>query len=94
MTRDEVKGIFKYLIVTYENFEISLEKVDIWYELLEDIDYQEALKAVKEHIKVNKFSPTIAEIREAVKENKPMYDDYKNTETYREFIQLQDGEEQ
>ena len=94
MIRDDVKKIFALMILAYPSMsEITTEKIDIWHELLEDIDFEAAKKAVKEHIKTSRFIPTIAEIREAVAENKPMYDDYKNTETYREFMLLKDGED-
>ena len=95
MTREDVKKLFEPMILAYPSMpEMSSQKIDLWHELLNDIDFEAAKKAVKEHIKTSRFVPTIAEIREAVNENKAMYDDYKNTETYREFIQLQDGEEQ
>ena len=95
MTRDDVKKIFALMILAYPSMsEITTEKIDIWHELLSDIDFEAAEKAVKEHIKTSRFVPTIAEIREAVNENRPMYDDYRTSETYREFMILQDGEEQ
>lgn len=95
MTRDNIKKIFALMILAYPSMsEMTTEKIDIWHELLSDIDFEAAEKAVKEHIKTSRFVPTIAEIREAVNENRPMYDDYRTSETYREFMILQDGEEQ
>jgi len=95
VTRDNIKKIFALMILAYPSMsEMTTEKIDIWHELLSDIDFEAAEKAVKEHIKTSRFVPTIAEIREAVNENRPMYDDYRTSETYREFMILQDGEEQ
>lgn len=40
------------------------EAMQLWYAMLQDIDYQTAAAAVKAYIAVKKFPPTIAEIRE------------------------------
>lgn len=37
---------------------------DVWYMMLADIDYSACMIAVKEHMSVSKFAPTIAELRE------------------------------
>lgn len=37
---------------------------DVWYTMLSDLDYRSCMAALKEHMSVNKFAPTIAEIRE------------------------------
>ena len=93
MTRDDVKKLFALMILAYSSMpELTTEKIDLWYEMLSEIDFETAKKAVKEHIKTSRFVPTIAEIREAVAENKPMYDDYRTSDTYREFMVLKDGE--
>jgi len=94
VTREDIKKVFALIILVYPNLpELTSEKIDLWHELLSDIDYEAAQKAVKEHIKTSRFIPTVADIRESVAENRPMYDDYKKTDTYREFMVLKDGEE-
>lgn len=40
------------------------EAMQLWYAMLQDIDYQTAAAAVKAYIAVKKFPPTIADIRE------------------------------
>lgn len=40
------------------------EKMDRWYELLNDLNFDVAKKAVNEYAMTNKFAPTIADIRE------------------------------
>ena len=73
MTREDVKKLFEPMILAYPSMpEMSSQKIDLWHELLNDIDFEAAKKAVKEHIKTSRFVPTIAEIREAVNENKAM----------------------
>lgn len=37
---------------------------EVWYTMLSDLDYRICLAALKEHISLNKFAPSIAEIRE------------------------------
>ena len=37
---------------------------EVWYTMLSDQDYRICLAALKEHISLNKFAPSIAEIRE------------------------------
>jgi hypothetical protein len=43
----------------------SPERVEIWGELLEDVDPENLLEAVRQLAKSNKWAPSIAEIREA-----------------------------
>lgn len=42
------------------------EAMQLWYAMLQDIDYQTAAAAVKAYIALKKFPPTIADIREMV----------------------------
>lgn len=41
------------------------EAMTLWYEALEDLDFNLAMMAVKKHSMTSKWSPTIAEIRES-----------------------------
>jgi len=93
VTRDEVKEIFKAIILSYPSMpELTSEKIDLWHSLLKDISFSDAKKSVEEHIKTSRFIPTIADIRNAVRESKSKYSDYRNTDTYRQFLQIKDGE--
>lgn len=40
------------------------EAVKLWFDMLGDLSYEEALFALKKHVATCKFAPTIAEIRE------------------------------
>lgn len=40
------------------------EKMNRWYDLLKDLDFEVAVKAINEYAMANKFAPTIADIRE------------------------------
>lgn len=42
----------------------TTEAVSLWYEMLNDIPYDVATAALKRYISTNKWSPTIADIRE------------------------------
>ena len=37
---------------------------DVWYTMLSDLDYRSCMAALKEHMSVSRFAPTIAELRE------------------------------
>lgn len=49
---------------TTPNFLPDADSIKIWYQLLQDIDYQIANVAIQKYILTNKFPPTIADIRE------------------------------
>ena len=88
MTEKETAKILQYIVVVYPNFPtLTAETVGIWHEMLSDLDFTLTMKAIKAHVKVSRFIPTIADIREAVADSRPG-DDYKNSDTYREFVAL------
>ena len=92
MTDKETAKILQYIVIAYPNFPtLTADTVEIWHEMLSDLDFTAVLRAVKAHVKVSRFIPSIAEIREAVADNRPG-NDYKNSETYREFIALMEVE--
>ena len=47
------------------NFLPDMASVNVWYELLKDIEYKVANMAIQMYAQSNKFPPTVAEIREA-----------------------------
>lgn len=52
----------------WPKFEISDDRVLLWHELLEDVDFATALVALKKLMLENEFPPSIAEIRRAIAE--------------------------
>lgn len=73
MTREEVKRILATLVYAYPKltFPKSVEgitAVDVWYDNLGDIDFEDAKKATTIAIQRSEFPPSIAEIRKAYKE--------------------------
>ena len=43
--------------------------MNVWYDLLKDLTYEQARAAVRKHMLTSKFPPTVAEIRTLVLEN-------------------------
>lgn len=66
MTKDEFKKLAKGMKAVYSQptFLPDADALQIWYELLKDLDYMIAQAAVQKHMISSKFPPTIAEIRE------------------------------
>ena len=64
MTREEFKNIVKARRAAYTNPPIDSQAVfDLWYEMLKDASYEDVSRTLENHIKANKFAPTIAELR-------------------------------
>jgi hypothetical protein len=68
MTKGEVAKLLVVLAASYPRFEVDDVKVQVWYEMLGDLDYAVASMAVKKIIMQNTFPPAIAEVRKAVTE--------------------------
>lgn len=66
MTRDDVKEVFKSIKLVFDNFVISSEKVDFWYELLKDQKTEEVMKRLEYHLQTKSFPPSIADLRKQV----------------------------
>lgn len=66
MTQKEFSTLAGAMRASYsvQNFLSTREAVSVWYEMLKDLPYDLANKAVLSHIATSKFAPTIAEIRE------------------------------
>lgn len=65
MTKGEVAKLLVVLAASYPKFEVDDVKVQVWYEMLGDLDYAVASMAVKKIIMQNTFPPAIAEVRKA-----------------------------
>lgn len=67
MTRDEAKQVLAMLSSVYTSRlmpEINELTVNVWYQLLADMDFRKATAIVGAWIATNKYPPTIADIRE------------------------------
>ena len=65
MTRDEFKIIVKGMKAVYADtrFIADADAFEIWFKLLEDLDYKLCEAAVQKHMVSSEFPPTIASIR-------------------------------
>ena len=66
MTRDEFINLTKAIKTFYprDNMLPNMEAMELWYRELSDIPYTVAEAALRKYVSTNKFSPTIADIRE------------------------------
>lgn len=66
MNRNEFVDIMGAMVEMYPGrFEkLGDLAMEMWFECLSDLDYGKARKAVKNHVKLNKYPPTVADIRE------------------------------
>lgn len=65
MNKAEFVKVFAVIKAAYPNSTImnNKETVEVWFELLGDLEYGLCMKAVREHIMNSEFAPTIAAIR-------------------------------
>lgn len=63
MEKADVKEIVAELVENYPSFDGSDENIDRLYKYLHDFPFAAAMQNVEEHIKTNRFPPTIADIR-------------------------------
>lgn len=81
MTYDEFKILAKGMkaVYTQPTFLPDADAFNIWYQLLQDIDYKIANAAIQKYMLTSKFPPTIADIREQVASvvngEKPLWSD-------------------
>ena len=81
MTYDEFKILAKGMkaVYTQPTFLPDAAAFNIWYQLLQDIDYKIANAAIQKYMLTSKFPPTIADIREqaasVVSGEKPLWSD-------------------
>lgn len=75
---EEFKKIVKALRSVYTNNNLLADEdsIKMWYALLKDIPYSILSPAVQKYIVLNKFAPTIADIRETASQltNEPVQD--------------------
>ena len=77
-TTEFLNGINKLELAYNQKF--SKDKLNLWYQKLKDMDYQEYITRIDELIEVNSFLPNIAEILNKPKHSYTNYDqrDYKD----------------
>lgn len=63
MVKSDMMKILAVLSEVYPKFEVNEVKAAVFYELLGDLEYKVVQSAVKKHMLVSEFPPTIAEIR-------------------------------
>lgn len=68
MTKIETAKLLAVLAAAFPRFEVDDLKVQVWHEMLGDLDYSLASLAIKKLILENTFAPAIAEVRKAVAE--------------------------
>lgn len=63
MDKAEVAQLFKKIKQRYPTFDASLEEVTECHRHLQDFPFETAIQNVDQHIKTEKWPPTISEIR-------------------------------
>lgn len=66
MTQAEVAKLLTIMASAWPQFEPSEDKVLLWHEMLQDVDYQLAQVALKSLVARRTFPPSIAEFRQEV----------------------------
>lgn len=70
MTKKQVVELFKLIVSVYPQFEVNQAKIDIWFRLMRNQNYERVMHRAERYIKTNKFPPTIADLREQVDETR------------------------
>lgn len=70
MTKSEFGRVILVIRGAYQkdDFLNDDEAVEIWYQMLKDLTYEQVKMAVQKHAMTNKWTPSIAEIRESIVE--------------------------
>lgn len=80
MTRQEVLALLAELMGAYPNAHKIIQNPQatarIWEIMFAEDEAQEVYKAARYHISTNKYFPTPADIREAMKKSRFLYPDY------------------
>lgn len=88
MTREETKQVLAKLTILYPHFTVGeavagFKPTDVWHEMMEDMDFEKTMKALKACAKKCKYPPTVADITEEynviVDEEKKIRGEIKNS---------------
>lgn len=63
MTRADIIRLFSLISNAYDMFEISEEKVEVWYSMLADQSFADVLANFKKHCQREKYPPSISDLR-------------------------------
>ena len=83
MTKQEALKLVAILEMAYPRQDLREQTVEVYARFLQDLDYKVAERAIQNHIRNEKWFPTIAEIREACVE---LAHDLPSTEEAMEII--------
>ncbi|MED0665742.1 replicative helicase loader/inhibitor [Bacillus badius] len=62
MDKQQVFQILQTINAAYARFEVTDERLILWSEMLQGMDYSKVNARLKQHIKENRFPPSISEI--------------------------------
>lgn len=62
MTKEQVFEILKFIGEFYDFFEITQSKIDAWYTVLKDYDFDMVMENAKEHVKRNDYPPKVSQL--------------------------------
>ncbi|MEM1505956.1 replicative helicase loader/inhibitor [Domibacillus sp. 8LH] len=62
MDKQQVFKILHTINTAYSRFEVTDDRVILWSEMLQEMDFDKVNARLRQHIKDNKFPPSIAEI--------------------------------
>jgi len=70
VTKKEVAELFKLIKDFYPRFEVTQSKIDNWTRLMEGQNFDRVMFMTEQHIKKNKFPPTVSELVERIDETR------------------------
>lgn len=70
MTREEVKKLFKLIVMIYPHFEVTSSKLDTWTRLMKGQNPKRVMFMAERYAKTNRFPPTIADLSERIDETR------------------------
>ncbi|WP_338749362.1 replicative helicase loader/inhibitor [Bacillus sp. FJAT-52991] len=62
MTDEQTLLIMQHITAAYPRFELTKKRVEVWYNYLRKMPYEQVFNKLQEHIRLKSFPPTIAEI--------------------------------
>jgi len=68
VTDVETARLLAVIALAYPTFEVSPQKVALWQDMLQSVDFSLAQRATRRHIAESKWAPTVAEILDACRE--------------------------
>lgn len=72
MTREEFAKLAAAMKTYYprDNVLPTKESMSLWYDMLQDLGYQEASVALRTHVSLSSFPPSVADIRKTAADNR------------------------